>query len=1252
MKEVDNEIEEVKGTGSEVVEIEMPAPDDFAGTPEERTIFGQQVIAGFNNQKTLLDKVYYYISYYTYKSLMETSLDREFPDGKVIIPPGTDPEKRQKMINDVQTRVNNLVNMRERIGLSRTNNTSPEDEQTFEVMQKLFISSLIGDGSRKALLEGMKMISLISEYHIYKGGMDYNDTLNKMAPDVKNKEKKALGINYYDPYNINTLYAGAIGDLRFNLNGSIASLSEADPDGIADQIFEALHFNKYMKVSTFMNKIGFNADEQKRFLDIKGFNKDETVYEAYKRKLTADNNGQAVSEEDILAEIKYDYIHDLTTGVIQDISGQPYNYFNDKYYDGMTMDYYMNILGMNSDEKELFISENSRRFAGDEVKPDFIDEKGNIKRDATVKDVFKALFYKDEAYLKDTKKKKIDAELFNKFGKGYVVKPEDYITYDNLAVITEDDYKTYAKDIVQRETDRFKFKGYKGRNNATIEKFLCTAGYSKSERQEYYTANNVQASDKAKDVLKAQYIKEKKLNPEDAAKVTDDTVFNYATDFMESERERFKKSGRKRAAYNVGFQVRDELMDSMKTDFDKGTFKAGINIFAGENFDGKNLKPEPNATKPDDIDYNDWLENEIKTKLVPNEEKNLSGHVKSFKKILTSGKQLNFGNDKTIQKYYDTNVVTTNPVFIRGAISQLNATKKGSANTAKYDNMMDALKEYELKLISSEQEGVLAAKNKVIEMCKAYIKGRKSKRSSEAGNKRFEVASTVLYTLMPRDEFRTWANDVNSHRSGEYLLTYPRCAERQLKYYTEQEKIEEDAQENTKYDKTFMSQEYSSELRKFEKFVGMNPEFDDKYAKLINKNEHAAKFTAIPKDVRISPIGSSAIRRGISEKDFAALVYSGVYTQEALQADPRLKDHPDTKGLYTGKDYTTELVKNPPSAESGKYLDVLVKGREAAINALNDYSIGSKYLLAHLVATGIRYAAAAGRSMTKLDDSLYMNSEMGRRLIDMIDRDNELKHIISLFGIENMDKDIEYVKSMNTLSEVYQKSTAASKYIDNIDNMIKEAPEASHEIKSSMKEELVTDVLMTKLIEDCNTKYKEANRNRTKYKNEIKPAYEKYRKETGKLPQLDPNILDDKGNVREGTLSPEEYQKRRNELEDEYKHAVKLADDHVRDNPLMDSLSDKKSTDLLRESVRKIVKDSGIAKKSIREIKAELNKPKIVNKVAALATQTREQKNEAAAEAARKAREAARKAREAARKAREAARKKTVNKAPKAPGMN
>lgn len=1173
---------------SEEVEIEMPKSDEFAGTPEERIIFGQKVIAGFNKQKTLIDKIYYYITYRTYVSLRDANIDNDVPNGTITVRSDLSEAEKQKQIKAAQDKMNRLADRRAALGFGRTNNTSPEDANTDKTMETLFLSTILGDGSKKALMESMKVIALISEWNSFKAGKDYNETLKKMPKDTTQKEKKALGLNYYDSYNINTLYSGAIADLNFNLRGNIGNLAEDDENGLGDFIFKSLNFNRYMKVSVFMTKLGLDADEKKRFLDEYGFDENESVYDAFKRNLT-EELGHEPTKEEILGTVKNVYIKDLTNSVLDQSTGQPYLYFNSHFYDGMTIGYYMNIMKYNSDEKELFLKQY------------------NIKSTDLVMDAFAAILEKDQVYKDGIYEKKKDEIINNKLingDKNPVMTEEE----EKLArQILPKDVETYAKDIIQRETDRNNYNGYHYRETATIEKYLCTIGYSKSERDDFYKARKIKAEDKVKDVFRAEMLKE--MKPESADNLTDDDVYIRAQRFMESEMTRLKALGRGQESINIGFEVRNDLRDALKNQDDKDTYYAGIRILAGEDFNLKSLKPKDNPTKQADIDYKNFIEGEGKHMLEAAEDATLTANVAALKAIITGEKELKLHDDKIIQQYNDATVINTNPLFIRGAIAELEATKKGSKNTEKYDDMLQALKDYETLLISADQTGLRAAQEKVIEKCVNYVLHRKSKRGSDYGEKRFEVASTVLYTIMPKEEFDRWAADVNSHRDAKDRLTYGKCSLRQQRYFQKQEQKEYEALEATKYIKTAMPLKYEKQLERFEKFVAMKPEFDDKFDGVFLRDEYAEKIKPVDDRVKLTSVGYLD-RINISDKDFAAIVFGGIHTQEATAADPRLKDYPDQKALLIGKDYTTELVKENPSYLN-QSIDVITKGRESAINALNEYAAGNKIYLANLIVSGVRYAAAAGRNLGKLDDSLYMNSEMGRRLIDMLDRDSELKRLTQVVAVENFDTDIEFIKGMNALSSMYQKAQAADDYISKISKAEK-INEKDYSVQT--KEELVTDILLTKLIEDSNIKSKEKRKGETSYKKQEAEAVKKYNSNKMKLAKAgiglgpEQNANDDAGQMM--NMNADEYQKQGKAIEDELKLNKLIIADRHRYNPLISTLGNQKSDDALRESVRKIVKDSGITKKPMKTIIEDLKNPKIVNKIAALSQQTRTKRAE------------------------------------------
>ena len=1160
----------------------------FLGTSEERRATGQQYLNGYDAQKTMLDKALFYV-YYEMKNFLTSAA----PDPRydtmlsVDVDKSLSDEEKKRLVDEAQKNLDEAYRKREEIGISKTGFTSPEDEATDLELDRKFYKDLIGNGSRSAIIKGLKNVQLVSTYGEYYGGLAVKENLDKIPENDPNRMKKALYLASYNNASVSNLLGAAKGAI----DASVRMKLQPDPDndelGISQILLNNLNFNKQMKVSSYLKKMGFNRVETEYYLRNNGFTEDETVYDAFRRKL--ENEGEETTEQNIIYSIKKDYLKEFTESIINEFNGNSKMFLDQHYDEYLTIEDYMDILKYNDVEKTAFMKEMGAR------------EKTDL-----IYGLFWNRIMKDE----EAKKELIDKKIMSG------ISPEE------AQIIYPDDIKSYMKDFAEREDNRFKFATYEYKDTVTIEKFLGTIGYTNEEIDKYVRDRNVTRDVTAKTVMTMEYVRT--LGPDQINNVQDEDIYGFAERFIESERNRLQKEGRDKVFINTGFAMRDQFHQSLETEEEKEIHNFGIRVVANE--DKVNVEPHPRLKKAEfrktekeknDAAYKEWVVNEARPNIYKSYYDELAVNYGNIRQQCLSGKSLEFDKNKTVLRFLDTSVPNVDTTLLRGIITMLEASRggygTGHKDTAKFRNMLDSLQKFEYKLSTNDVKGINDLKNTLIEHCKEYVRRREGVRDANYGNDRFDAASTVLYTLLPKDEFVTWAQSVNRKRKTD-KITWARCQTKQAKFLIDQQAKEEEAQNAADKMRVSMPEEYAKRFIRVEKFISMNPEFDDKFDGVFDREQFADKIKPIGENEKLSLIGPSHSNRNLSDKDFTAIVFAATLTPEAATEDPRLRNHFENKMLFTGRDYTTELAKKNPPAECGKYFDVIVAGRNAAINALNEYSAGNKHPLAHILAAGIRNIAANGRAMDKMNEDIYMHSEMGKRIIEMLNRDPELANDVALNYTAEFKEDMNYIKSINSLSNIYLKSVNSQKFIERI---AKGNPDVAKNYDTKTKEELVTDVLVSRLIEDSNAKYLEKRNNDPKYKAKITAAVKTYNAAKMNLAKRGLGADD------QAPLSPEEYAAEERKIEVELKYAKAAAADQHRYNPLVTSLSRKSSVDALRESVKKVVKDSGIAKKSMDKIVAELKSSSIVKKVAALSQQTREQKDQehakkVAAEAAKK----------------------------------
>ena len=1164
--------EDYKVVQTETFDLQGAPMDAYLGTKEEREAQAKKYIKGYEAQQTMLDKTMYFLYFEMKNFLTVGSVDPRYGAGQTEIEKSLSDDEKKSILAEEQKKYNESIDKRPTVGLSKTVRRSPEEEAAADEINKRFIRDLVGNGSRKAILEGLKSAQLISVYGEYLNGIDYKKNYDNLPEDTRLREKKATYLTSYNNAGIANLIASAKGAVDANIK-MLLQPEENDEYGIGKILFDNLKYNKQMKMSTYFKSMGFTEYEKKVYCKRNNCNENETVYDVFKRRLE-DEDAEIINSDTIRERVKKDYIKEYTSSILDEANASPKLFFQSHYTEDITMDEFMDMLKFNEVEKAAFL----KQFKTPSTNPDepFIYAK---KGDSALGMFYNALNADKEA-LAEIKQNKIDRGE----------RPED------AALIAPDDVVTYMQGVLESEADRFAFSRYKYKDTISIEKFLGSIGYKKDEVDLFIKERNITRDVPAISVMRMEYIKT--LNAQQLANVKEEDVEKFASDFMENERNRLKSMGRPKVYINLSMAMREEFHDSLKTKEEKEIHKYGIAMVANEG-----VKPKTDPKKEPDKYYAKWVKEKADPYLAENFYNGLAQNFVPINDKLLSGKPLESIKNKDIQRYYDSNVVNTDTALLRGLIDKLEATKggygTGHKDTVKFTEMLKALKDYEYKLSYGDMNGIMDLKNTVITKCKKYVEGRESVRSANYGNDRFDVASTALYSLMSTEDFTRWAHAVNGKRSSD-KLTWDRLATKQVQFLTTQQAKEEDIQNASSQSRVAKPKSYEAGFVRFEKLVGRIPQFDDKFDGVFLRDDYAEKFKPIDENERFVQIGPSVTKRNLSDQDFTAIVFAALHTPEVLAADTRLRNHFELKMLAIGKDLTTELAKDDVPLKGNRNIQVLADGRDAAINAMNEYAAGNKIPLAHILASGIRNVTAAARGMEKISDDIYMHAEMGVRIMEMINRDEQLKREVeaNYDQGQSFKDDFEFVKNVKAMSDIHIKANNAEKFIA---REVAKNPSGRYDAKT--KEALVTDILVQQLVEDSAVKYNEKLKATASYKANEKKIAADYNK--AKMALVKRGL--------ENNLSEAEYKAEMNKIEDERKFNHKLLSVN-RSNPVANSLGDKKNMDALRESVKKMVKDSGISKKSMKDIAKELKSPKFINKVAALSQQTREQRDKEVAE--------------------------------------
>lgn len=287
------------------------------------------------------------------------------------------------------------------------------------------------------------------------------------------------------------------------------------------------------------------------------------------------------------------------------------------------------------------------------------------------------------------------------------------------------------------------------------------------------------------------------------------------------------------------------------------------------------------------------------------------------------------------------------------------------------------------------------------------------------------------------------------------------------------------------------------------------------------------------------------------------------------------------KALMFGKEYTTGLATDKLPEKIVQYRSCIEGGRTAAAEALKNYANGDKTKLAHILGSGIRHIAAMCRSKNEVDDTFYCNGEMGRRMVDMLNRDPELRQLV----IHNDDyalikEDVLYINSINQAADIYTRAREAKAALTN----------PGENLSREQKTELLTDVMMLRVLNESKKMYHRSV--------EANSGYQRHMKEA----EGDRGIKLENALLKEVSDQFTIDQKNRllQRVENDFEVAKLKIKDLYHNDKLVASINNKKSVDALKQSVKELVKDSGLNKLDPSTALERMNQKKILQKLAAV----------------------------------------------------
>ncbi|MBQ4232074.1 MAG: hypothetical protein II699_02245, partial [Lachnospiraceae bacterium] len=406
---------------------------------------------------------------------------------------------------------------------------------------------------------------------------------------------------------------------------------------------------------------------------------------------------------------------------------------------------------------------------------------------------------------------------------------------------------------------------------------------------------------------------------------------------------------------------------------------------------------------------NDWIKNQGDVIADKHAKKNVVDNFKLYSKTIYSKKPIEIITNKGISEIFnnDPKVIEDGDNFraVSMYILRLEHPEakdiKGHTNSKEFNNMIKAMKRYVNSAERKSGGRVIEFKQQMIDSILTYIKGKKSVRSHDFGNERFDNVMSVLAGLMKEDDFKAVVDRVNEVRGGglrhlkfeknKHLVTVNQYKEGFLS--TKQQAInsacsnQDSARHN---DLCIRNEEDKAGLTHFAEQLG---EINEDYA----------------------PIGIAKEGVKLYKQDFVALAFAG----------------------YNADD------ENAYQAAKAK-----------ADEALKAYERGDKLALADLIAGGISKIVKEARACEQLDvEHFVVNAEYATRLYEMLNRDGELKKLTLGSGLSA--KDLNYASNMRAIALTYSRGSKALETFES---------EKDDFIHPRDKISMITDAVMVKVI--------------------------------------------------------------------------------------------------------------------------------------------------------------------------------------------
>ncbi|MBR6222298.1 MAG: hypothetical protein IKQ71_02550 [Lachnospiraceae bacterium] len=1104
-------------------------------------------IRAYSAQSSKEDKILFYLSYAAKNTVNQ---NQPIMNTTIEIPADIPELEKNAIKNKADEQFQSAMEIRKNAGINPIAGTSPEEDDCQENLKNKLIYDLVGDGSRENIIDSFKAFGIVNALNINNQGKKYKEILDSLPKNEPNRDKKALYLAYKRQGHEAMLNAAAG---SFSSTDFIAVFNYSDDIGIEvkDKIFDNFKYDKDRTTfKDFFDKLGYTADERKLYMADNGCSEADKIYDYYKNKLT-DDEVDNPTDADVLESVKEAYTTLFAKIIVNSVMKGPMDYFDANYSVNMTVSHYMNIL----------------RFK-DEEKKDFLKYYGAKETDS--------VFNTFNKYINDNeviKNRILDENEKNEMNRE----------------ITADNVRNFAKQLLGEEfaSKRKKLKTFENEysENMTVARYMEILDLDDFAKNEFLSSYDTTENARIKDVFSKELSAEKGDN----AVVSDEELNVYAGKKLGDAIEEQINSGKYIEDKTVWGNMYVHFADNIGTFGDKMIYKKGHIVNGGEG-----LVPKNNPKTESQKEFKKWTETTGKEML---ENVYLEDQIDAFKKttaVIYSKKAINIHNDDFVADYFDSAVPVSNTTFLRGAISALentktgkkwtNSTKDRSKNSEKYETMLKAIKEYHEKMVTDDRFDLVGARDDLKKACIAYITGKESLRKSDFGKERFDVAMTVLFDIMPRKEFLKIIRQVNGERSRNERISFDTYNVKYAELYSAEEAREEERQVNA--EKKYLTHIPDDYIEKFDNVLnvfGLEPKAEGQLDDIFD--DFNLTFTKV--EDKLSPIGKGLKERSLSNEDFAAIAYAGTLSDAAIEYDSRYKDKDlkQYKLLATAKDYTVALARKHISPETGEYAEVIQAGRNAAVDAMKEYAKGDKFLLASILSSGIRHIAAMSRLSESIDEDYICNGEMGRRMIEMLDRDPQLKSMVINTSYQGINDDISYIDTINQAAKIFIDASAASEVLMNI-----AADPESYNLDgwdAKGKQELITDIMMLKVLDSSKEMYhksvNEVLKTDSKYKIKMQQAVEK------EIADIDEAI------------SSDEVKEVRNKLIDaaasKKELRIKIMKDYIRNDKLLLALNTDKSVAALRESVKELVKENGFDKLGPEDILKKMNDRKLLAKL-------------------------------------------------------